>query len=169
MAKKKLYSSVDTARKSAASLCLLWSCMWLNPCPPAPTPTHRAWQKGCNWFILWPLKEWQLTVRHCQFLRGSGTGTQHARKWHISLLARQNSFGSFSPREEISSALPSSKLGHSSDCTTATRAHVQLASFQWHQLHKCRAYTNGYFYITWKKLISIINNTFSWWLTGMSS
>lgn len=159
---KKLYSSVDTARKSAASLCLLWSCMWLNPCPPAPH-THRAWQKGCNWFILWPLKEWQLTVRHCQFLRGSGTRTQHARKWQISLLARQNSFGSFSPREEISNALPCSKLGHSSNCTAATRAHVQLASFWWLQLHKSD------FYITWKKLISIINNTFSWWLTGMSS
>lgn len=73
--KKKLSSSIDTAGKSAASLCLLWSCVLLNPCPPAFTHTQRAWQEGCNRFILWPLKEWQLTVRHCQFLRGSGTGT----------------------------------------------------------------------------------------------
>lgn len=132
------------------------------------TPEHAT--KGCNCFILWPLKEWQLTARPCQFLRGNGTGTHcDWQRGHVPDMPGNGSSPSWkgginlapAPQQRKSAALsPPWSQDSSVTAPLAWGPMCGLASFPWHHLCKCNAYTDGYFYITWKKLISIINNTF---------
>lgn len=142
----------------------------LNPRPPAITHTHGAQQKGCDWFILWPLKEWQLTARHCQFWRGSGRGTHcDWQRGPQPAMPGNSSSPSWQGRIRLAPSPPGRKSVMLS--LPEARAHQWL--HRWHE-DPCAAwkafrdiiFTNAMLTRVaastslGKKLISITNNTF---------